>query len=727
MASVLVLVILCSIFFGQIIIPGPWHHQSLMTSDLSNQIYPYNVYTAQRLAAGQFPLWDSTIFGGQPHFADPQTAVLYPVGLFINLVAGHYHLTYVALEWRIFIDLLLGAVFTLALGARLSHSLVGGLVAAVTFTFGGFLASYPLLQLPILEAAVWLPAVLLCIELALEQPDPLTSGGWWLAASGCAAILIYAGHEQTTLYAFIIATTFLTARSVQLQRPFSPTFIRALGSALIALALSAPQWLATLTYLPATNRISIPYSQAASGYQWPDLWQILLPGGYFVRAMYVGIPSLTLALIALRQRERWWWFTLALGGMLLALGGHGPLYPILYHVKPFALFQDQERASLIVSFTLSILAGYGAADLLVYLRAAAESSRGKHLIGSTVVASALLLDGVAAIGLRQTAPPSQAFAFTPPVWEAIALCSLQVVSAVVIGLGYFKQLLHRHHVVTLAIAGPALILLGANGALGRTSSPVAAPVASEAVSFLHKQPGLFRVDELRPGELPANFGPLTGLSLLEGNDPLYIERAATLARFQNRYRVWQLFNVGYVITKQNPGTGFQQVTQGRQYHVFRMEYPLPRVYAVRDLIVATSATQQLIATEHLEQPGATAVVNHQPALSINGPALPRNQAFHWLVSDPEHLVVRISLTDNALVVFSIPRAPGWTATVDGHKAQLFTADYAFMGLPLSAGTHIVTLRYWPPLLHVALVTAGIATLIATTVWILLLWKRVYGV
>jgi hypothetical protein len=339
--SILTLVVLCLIFFGQIILPGPWVHQSLMTSDLSNQIYPYNVYTAQRLAAGQFPLWDPTIFSGQPHFADPQTAVLYPVGLLINLIAGHHHLTYIALEWRIFIDLILGAVFTFALGVRLSHSLVGGIVAAVTFTFGGFLASYPLLQLPILEAVVWIPAVLFCIELALEQSNSLVCWSWLLAASGCAAILIYAGHEQTTLYASMIAATFLTARSIQLQRPFFLTLLSALCSALVALALSAPQWLSTLTYLPVTNRTAIPYSQAASGYRWSDLWQILLPGGYFVRAMYVGVPSLTLAFVALRQRERWWWFVLALGGTVLALGGHGPLYPLLYHIKPFALFQDQ--------------------------------------------------------------------------------------------------------------------------------------------------------------------------------------------------------------------------------------------------------------------------------------------------------------------------------------------------------------------------------------------------
>ena len=119
------------------------------------------------------------------------------------------------------------------------------------------------------------------------------------------------------------------------------------------------------------------------------------------------------------------------------------------------------------------------------------------------------------------------------------------------------------------------------------------------------------------------------------------------------------------------------------------------------------------------------MVNHQPALPIDGPDLPHNQEFHWLVSDPEHLVVRISLTDNALVVFSVPRAPGWTATVDGHKARLFTTDYAFMGLPLTAGAHIVALRYWPPRLHAALVATGIALAIAVAVWLLSVRKQLH--
>lgn len=62
----------------------------------------------------------------------------------------------------------------------------------------------------------------------------------------------------------------------------------------------------------------------------------------------------------------------------------------------------------------------------------------------------------------------------------------------------------------------------------------------------------------------------------------------------------------------------------------------------------------------------------------------------------------ISVSKDKFLCFSIPYDKGWTAYVDGEKANLVQANIGFMGVELEAGDHEIELKYWPPGL-----TAGI--------------------
>ncbi|HTJ77141.1 MAG TPA: YfhO family protein [Acidimicrobiales bacterium] len=77
-------------------------------------------------------------------------------------------------------------------------------------------------------------------------------------------------------------------------------------------------------------------------------------------------------------------------------------------------------------------------------------------------------------------------------------------------------------------------------------------------------------------------------------------------------------------------------------------------------------------------------------------------------SGPGHWRIRVSGTEPALVVVAEAWFPGWEAEVDGHRAPVLQADGAFLGVPVDAGTHVVTLRYRRPAAALAgrAITAG---------------------
>ena len=58
--------------------------------------------------------------------------------------------------------------------------------------------------------------------------------------------------------------------------------------------------------------------------------------------------------------------------------------------------------------------------------------------------------------------------------------------------------------------------------------------------------------------------------------------------------------------------------------------------------------------------------------------------------------VRVSGAQPALVVVAEAWFPGWEARVDGHRAPVVEADGAFLGVPVDAGAHVVTLQYRRP-------------------------------
>ncbi len=133
-----------------------------LIADAILQNYSWKQFAAGAYAAGQFPLWNPFILGGQPFLAAAQNGSLYPFGvLFFVLPLPQ------AYAWFLALHLWLGALFACWLTRTLGATRLGGMLAGITFGFCGYLVVSFLWPM-VVSTAIWLPALLAVIERLIQ-------------------------------------------------------------------------------------------------------------------------------------------------------------------------------------------------------------------------------------------------------------------------------------------------------------------------------------------------------------------------------------------------------------------------------------------------------------------------------------------------------------------------------------------------------------------------------
>ncbi len=361
LSGVCLLLLLPFVLFWQVWWPNPAQRLAFADGDFTQQHYPMRTFVAREYRQGCLPLWSPYTFSGTAVAAESTYATFYPLGLW-EVVFRQLPLW--SLEIEALIELGLAAVFTCLLVQRLTGRLEAGILAGLTFGLGGFLTSYPVLQLVILQAALWLPAGLWLLEGGLQH-HALSE----VSLAGVALGLgLLGAHFQTFLYIVYVTAAYFLFRTLTLRLPwrFAVTAAAVLG--LVVLGVGASQVLPSLEIMGFSPRANLSYAEVAHGFRPAELLGLFRPNLGEWSPLYVGLIPLGLALLALaayRKAETWFWGGVALVSLLLSLGGNGFLYPVFHAVAPgFALFRGQERAAFLVSFALAVLAGYGLAWVL---------------------------------------------------------------------------------------------------------------------------------------------------------------------------------------------------------------------------------------------------------------------------------------------------------------------------------------------------------------------------
>ncbi len=705
--AVAVLIFLCAFFFWRLYTPSLPDQLSISQGDFSSQYYNFSAYQARRFAQGTLiPLWNPDNFAGSPFLADPQSAAAYPVRwLFLLLFRGNW--SYSALELEVVAHFLITSLLTYAFVRRVTGQVVAGLVAAVAFSYGGYLNSFPIQQVSILESGTWLPLVLLGIHQATRR----SSRFWFVLAGVGMALMALAGHPQIALMCGYLAAAYLAYR----RRSWREFMIGALIFGVVGIGLAAVMLLPTAEFQLLTTRGgTFNYVGKAGGFPFSDVTQILWSTMSNLYApMYIGVLGIVLAAFAVlfkgqdsEARETRFWVAAGIVALLLSFGGKTALFQFAYTLVPGAsLFRDQERAVLLWSFALAVLAGLGAAVVL-----------SDRLNNARVRAGLWIFAGFTALFVV-------VLRMIPGVADSVLQVATYtaIVSALAVAaLFWVIQRPAQRQMLLVAVLVLDLFSVS-QGGVAYTALPAATLLPEPAwLTDLHPQLAadpFARFDDL--DRVPGPFGSLYDVPTIRGTSPLRLQGIQQILGLPTP-KYWDLLAVRYVATEDSTLADSLSAAKLRDIHDWSGDYalyelpdprPLATLIYAADLVAEGDAIAVMAAPDYdLRQ---RAVITQPLALDLGGER-PADAKVDLIAIQPERLELSATTSAPALLLISIPYHPGWQATVNGEAVTLVRADVGLMALPLASGQSAVTLEYTPRSFQVgaalSLLTVGIVIL-----------------
>lgn len=346
---------------------------SFWAHDLRYHHVPWRVWASSEWLSGRLPLWAEGVGTGFPLMADGQTGVFYFPDMVLFAVLPPRH----AVNASLLLHTWWAGVGTWRLLSVLGRSHTAALFGAVGFAFCGFMASHGH-YLGMHNALSWLPWLIAMVATGRHGASGL-----------CAWMMLVAGHPQAAAMGLLLATAVAAARSSgQAHSVLSSIPFRFGLAMLTALIAASPQLLATLELAQLSvrsgmtseaffNMGSLPPQEILNGV-FPYLFGFDRPGdvaqAYFQRgtgywgagvnhwemAFYLGIPIAGFSVFSVfaSRRDRLW-VGIAACSLLLMLGDHTPLWPVLRHLPGMWGFRFPVRFSVIFTLAMVILASGG--------------------------------------------------------------------------------------------------------------------------------------------------------------------------------------------------------------------------------------------------------------------------------------------------------------------------------------------------------------------------------
>jgi len=674
--------------------------------DLHAMFFPNTLYALRSLEQGHGLFWNTLQNCGQPFFADPQAAVLYP--LFAILAFTNIDVGAIVL---VILHLALGGIAAYYLCIQLGLTPIAALCGALTFELGGNalqLASW----LPILSAAyAWMPLAILLCERVLQ--------GRSQRAAVCLVLVLtiqlLAGFPQLSFltYQFIALRALWALACGEMARP-ARTLVT-LASALIL----AP-FLAAVHLWPA---IGFARESLRSGSLTPQEIDVLWTtwDGYRqqvgTRQLGAGttftlIPAALAGLALLRSdKKRAASFYVLATALYVALAFHNPISTLYQRLPLGSMFRGLDRFLWVVGFSFSVVVAFGA-DALARTVATGRASRLRVL--GALVAGSTGFYLLSASGLR--------------AWEwallgATAIACLAAVQPTRIGSMAYRSLPVVALVNLLAFAGTPFLMNLKD---------------ARSVFYRHRNAFEFVARRLTPADRMYHLGKHGDFSLMPKAGSLFGVPAVgdyqvmTSRRFAEFY-VKLLYGPGPNVWMDNIGQFYYQgirlprhrallnlaaaryvvvdsaiddadrafrsklrlLEEVGSVRIYENPEALPRAFYVPRIAVIRNQRTLLNRFSHpFHNPRVQALVEELPTDHFTGSA--RGTGNAAIVEDrSETLVIDVRATSEGFLFLADQYYPGWEATVNGAATPILRANYAFRLVRIPAGESRVVFRYRP--------------------------------
>ena len=206
LAVLMTSVLLTVLFWGPL-----WIGYGFVGGDLYPYFFPQKVFLADRLHAGEFPLWNNLTGFGYPVLGESQTGAAYPP-YFLAYLCLSPNTAYNVQHLLHYVVCLTG---TWLFARKAGFAPFGALLTAIVFTYGWF-PPRACLEWAIVTGA-WMPVALWCVESFLQQ-------GRLRFAIGLSVVLglqLLAGHFHLAFITQLLVISYAVWR--RLGRPLKPS------------------------------------------------------------------------------------------------------------------------------------------------------------------------------------------------------------------------------------------------------------------------------------------------------------------------------------------------------------------------------------------------------------------------------------------------------------------------------------------------------------------------
>ena len=702
-------------------------------TDQADAFHPWQSFTSETMKKGAFPFWEPHSFGGgYPFFANGQSTLLYPPRVLTALTVdpGRSHDLISALH------VFLAGLFMFALMKELRVGLAGALLAAVAWMFAGFNMAWLHLE-SVAPISVFLPLVILCVHRAFRTRS--------MAATAVAALVMaltfYSGHVMFLGLVYLVAVgyagTLGASRMIAALREADwrrgvPELGRSALLVVLSVGLAALVLVPTGLALADSHRDSFTYEELTQTVvhlvdgdlpllaPTRTLLHAFVPPALPITAprmhemVFAGTIPGCLAVIGFFQRRTGGWLGRVLLVSTLAIALGTPLTWLAYHLVPgFDRFRPYSRLFFLASFGVALLAGLGLDSLCRWSRRRSDDPAPNH----------------------SRFPPTERARRMVAVGAALAV----VATAVQLGR-YGRDVNPPFEPRSTARLFPATTLIKAvrdevrrPGAWpGRIVPvvPVDAGGGAPAPILVTAEALVFGIDATGGYDSVVPRRQTALMRVLQGEDPEAVltsglggAYAPIFASSTTRFDLLPRLGVTTIVaspkqsSSENWGPGARipptrTVYEGPEGRVLHVEGSRPGPYLVQGDQTASDPADALRRFVSPDFDFGQAVVLEGSELRRSGQeSLGRGAGTGRVLSadrgvNSAHL--KVATSNAAWLVMPETWTRGWSATVDGKRADVLRANYSQRAVRVPGGESTVELRYRP-----AGFTAGLAVTLVT--------------